>query len=48
MLSLGEIIFDAMSEWGIYNIRKISPVLVDGLVAIGQLRNVCHRIGLLI
>ena len=41
LLFVGEIIFDAMSKGSIHNIRKISAVLVDGLVSIGQQQKVC-------
>ena len=36
----GEIIFDAMSKGSVHNIRKISAVLIEGLVTIGQLQDV--------
>ena len=41
LVCIGEIIFDAASKGSVHNIRKISPLLVDGLISTGQQQNVC-------
>ena len=40
LLLTGEIIIDAMSKGSVCNFRKLSALLVDGLLSIGQQQNV--------